>query len=524
MDSLIAKAQALEPALKKRKLNHYKKKNSDPAHDKTLQPSATEASGKTYDHLSNKKLKTQLSRQSAHNARAKSLVEDAELLLTGDAGKMERTWRVTQSEVAEGAGLEASNFRRQWKLDGGPVCHVATFDWRTGQMHAELQLQETCRDITFLHDQSHFAVAQKKYAFIYDKNGSGYLKYIDTSTGTQVASHAPGSLGPTISMTQNGIVGLWTPNFFLSHLGPVTGVAVDPSKGGLHMATSGRDGMVKVWDLRNLGKNAIRSWRDRHASSSSGTLLEFSQKGHLAVVSGGTINVYTSPSLTTPFPNVTTPPPLYMTHPIPQRPLTGVTFCPFQDILTVGHGAGLSSILVPGSGEPNFDSTEADPFENAQARREREVKGLLDKIPASMISLDADHEIDTFGLNKPKSRKEETPFARLKREERLRISGKADVTEEDGVNDEREDERGGGVAMLTKGEKIKNKMRGKGKSMKRFLRKQKKNVIDPKSVAIRAKLEKQKEEKRKAEAMKKGIPLPQAKKGGALDIFRTGNR
>lgn len=55
-------------------------------------------------------------------------------------------------------------------------------------MHAELQLQETCRDITyasfkyivdchlmfiirFLQDHSFFAVAQKKYAFIYDRDG-----------------------------------------------------------------------------------------------------------------------------------------------------------------------------------------------------------------------------------------------------------------------------------------------------------------------------------------------------------------
>lgn len=69
--------------------------------------------------------------------------------------------------------------------------HVGTFDWQTGTLHAELQLKETCRDITFvvppvsllyiqsvlllsrrfLHDQSHFAVAQKKYVFIYDQNG-----------------------------------------------------------------------------------------------------------------------------------------------------------------------------------------------------------------------------------------------------------------------------------------------------------------------------------------------------------------
>lgn len=89
--------------------------------------------------------------------------------------------------------------------------------------------------------------------------------------------------------------------------------------------------------------------------------------------------IYSSPSVHEPF-AAKSPPPLYITHPIPHRPLTSLRFCPFQDILTIGHSAGLSSILVPGSGEPNFDSAEADPFENKKARREREVKGLLEKV------------------------------------------------------------------------------------------------------------------------------------------------
>ena len=46
----------------------------------------------------------------------------------------------------------------------------------------------------------------------------------------------------------------------------------------------------------------------------------------------------------------------------------------------MGHNTGLSSLLVPGSGEPNFDSNEADPFEDKKRRQEREVKGLLDKV------------------------------------------------------------------------------------------------------------------------------------------------
>ena len=89
--------------------------------------------------------------------------------------------------------------------------------------------------------------------------------------------------------------------------------------------------------------------------------------------------VYTKPSIQTPF-APTVQPPLYLTHPVPHRPLTSLSFCPYHDVLTIGHNAGLSSILVPGSGEPNFDSAEADPFENKRARREREVKSLLDKV------------------------------------------------------------------------------------------------------------------------------------------------
>ena len=79
--------------------------------------------------------------------------------------EMERTWRVGQDEVVKASGQEAARGRREWTLDGGPYRsrytrngrhlavvgnkgHVATFDWQTGTLHSELQLQETCRDIT----------------------------------------------------------------------------------------------------------------------------------------------------------------------------------------------------------------------------------------------------------------------------------------------------------------------------------------------------------------------------------------
>ncbi|KAG1842861.1 BING4CT-domain-containing protein [Suillus subalutaceus] len=497
-----------------------------------------------HKHVKDLKLRTKLNRQAAHAARSKALVEDAELLLTSEAGKMqvetelERTWRIGQDDI------EAAKGRRELKLDGGPyrsrysrngrhlaivgnMGHVATFDWQTGTMHAELQLQETL----FLQDQSFFAVAQKKYVFIYDRDGvelhrlkahieptrleflpyhwllasvgnNGFLKYQDTSTGHIVAEHRT-KLGACHTLAQNkhnavlhlghsnGVVTLWTPNIphpavqILAHLGPVVGLSVDPSSGGRYMATSGQDGVVKVWDCRNW-KGTVREWTTRGGSAE----LEWSARGALGVAVGGSVNVYTKPSIQTPH-AAKAPPPLYLTHPIPHRPLTSVRFCPFQDILTIGHNAGLSSILVPGVGEPNFDSTEADPFENKKARREREVKGLLDKIQSDMITLDPDF----VGALAPP-----TKLTTCSDETELVDADDEDGAEGDGDKNDKPQSRA---------EKEKRKMRGKGKSLKRYLRKQRKNVIDPTA---------QREEKRVAKAIENG--QIEARKPSALDRFR----
>lgn len=60
------------------------------------------------------------------------------------------------------------------------------------------------------------------------------------------------------------------------------------------------------------------------------------------------------------------------------------------------------------------------------------------------------------------------PFARLPRLERLRASGKVDETEEDADAERVEGEDGGeGTKKLTKEERVKRKMRGKNKTLKR---------------------------------------------------------
>jgi U3 small nucleolar RNA-associated protein 7 len=215
MDSLFAKANALRPA-KRRRPNASASGRPPSKRGETTTPRGVKTSTSvsehtslprslrdkqplpdgvpTHGHIANKKLRSQLGRESAHAARTKALAKDAELLLEADAGTMqaegllERTWRVSQAEVTESAGVDASRGRREWKLDGGPyrcrytrngryvkldsyqllpkrgytdgvscrrhlaivgkLGHVATFDWQAGTLHTELQLQETCRDIT----------------------------------------------------------------------------------------------------------------------------------------------------------------------------------------------------------------------------------------------------------------------------------------------------------------------------------------------------------------------------------------
>ena len=206
MDALIAKADAIKPLYKKRKTAHDARPKAGPSKKPSDDPTATSVSqhtalprslrpsspppedAKKYNHIHNKKLRTQLTRQSTQNARAKRLVKDAELLLTEDAGLMEvegeleKTWRVGQYEIVQAAGQQAAQGRQEWKLDDGPYRtrytrngryvryvqlpftaltldgrhlavvgkkgHVATFDWQAGTLHTELQLRETCRDIT----------------------------------------------------------------------------------------------------------------------------------------------------------------------------------------------------------------------------------------------------------------------------------------------------------------------------------------------------------------------------------------
>lgn len=146
MDSLFAKANAIQPFSKKKPASRHKdtRKNvsakAGPSLDRTLvsvtqnttlpkslRPTSPPPENlPKHAHIRDIKLKTHLNREAAHVARSKTLLQDAELLLTEDVGliqtenDMEKTWRVSQDAIVQGSGQEAAKGRREWKLDGGP--------------------------------------------------------------------------------------------------------------------------------------------------------------------------------------------------------------------------------------------------------------------------------------------------------------------------------------------------------------------------------------------------------------------
>jgi len=218
-----------------------------------------------------------------------------------------------------------------------------------------------------------------------------FLHWLDVSMGKMVRS-TPTKQGPLDVMCINpataithigsnkGTVSLWSPNVkeplvkMLCHGSPVRGLTVDDS--GTYMATSGADRMMRIWDLRK-NQNLYTYSLPRVAEP-----LVFSQRRLLSAGVGTQVQIFRDPCSSP----IDKP---YLVHDCREM-ITSLRFCPFEDVLGVGHRAGFVSVLAPGAGEPNLDAFEANPYQSKKQRREAEVKNLLDKLQPEMITLAPD--------------------------------------------------------------------------------------------------------------------------------------
>jgi U3 small nucleolar RNA-associated protein 7 len=491
--------------------------------------------------IKDKKLRGNLKALENKYKNATLKAKDAEILLENSSGflepenELERTYKIRQDEIKQDIPIETAKRGFELKLDtlGPYVCdytrngrelllagrkgHVATMDWREGKLGCELQLGETVRDARWLHNNQLFAVAQKKYVYIYDRAGvelhclkkqievtnmeflpyhyllatvgnAGYLKYQDISTG-QMVIEMPTRLGTPTSLAQNphnailhighqnGTVTLWSPNSttphvkLLAHRGPVRSIAVD--REGRYMVSTGQDLKMSVWDIRMFKE--VNSYFTRQPGSS----VSISDQGLTAVGWGTQTSVwrglFSKASLDQE--KIQSP---YMAWGGEGKHIERVRWCPFEDVLGISHNAGFSSILVPGAGEPNFDALEANPYETTKQRQEAEVKSLLNKLQPEMISLNPEY-IGNLDLLSAAQRKAEKDL---------------DKKPADPIAD------------------IKNRGRGKNSSLRKYLRKKGgRNVIDERRLRI--------EELRKSqsERQQKKLKAAEEELGPALGRF-----
>ena len=454
----------------------------------------------------------------------------------------ERTWRVEQTEILQHVDVNAkkkafdvelAEFGPYVAVDfcengkclvvGGRRGHVAAMEWNRHKLQCEVALDRECvKCVKYLHNEQFFAVAQRKCCYVYDKRGieihrldkhrgvekleflpkhfllasvgrEGMLRFQDTTHGAIVAEHRT-KLGPCRVMRKsrynaimhlghdNGTVTLWSPNQgqalvkMLCHRGPLTALAIDQS--GKFMATAGLDCQIKIWDLRK--------YEEMHAyySPTSVMAMDISQRGQLAISYGSRVQIWNDALQT----KQKSP---YLNHSfVKGSKVSDVKFCPYEDVLAIGHQHGVTNILVPGSGEPNYDTFVANPFETKNQRREMEVHNLLDKLPAEMIQLDpnAIGQLREVPKEVQKGRREAALKAEMAIKKKQREKNEA-----------------------------KTRMKGKNKASKRYRKKQR-NVIDNKRMA---KLEaKAREENLKKKAATEGCAKPGAKAGAASDAPR----
>ena len=372
------------------------------------------------------------------SARAEILLNEDDGYLIPDEG--EETTEFTQDDIKQHVDITSAT--KSFKLDlsefgpykvnytrngrhllmGGKKGHIAALDWMSKKLYCEFSVMEEIHDVKWLHLETLFAVAQKKWVHFYDNKGTeihcvkrmhnvnqleflpyhfllasgsndGWLKWLDVSIGEMVAEFK--TIDDKITMMKQnpsnavmcigsakGVVSMWSPSVkeplarILCHPAPITALTFNPT--GDKMVTTGIDRKIKLWDSRMFSKPLTECQTKIPVNH-----VALSQKNVMAIAMGDVCEIFRYTDMGKVF-SINS----YLRN-IEGGAISSVEFVPFEDVLGIGSTKGFSSLLVPGAGEANFDGLEQNPFRTKNQRREHEVKALLEKIPSDLITLDA---------------------------------------------------------------------------------------------------------------------------------------
>jgi U3 small nucleolar RNA-associated protein 7 len=348
----------------------------------------------------------------------------------------EKTYELSQEQIRENVSMRTAEQAFSLDLEHGPIyarhCrsgrhmllrnemgYLASFDVRAMKLMFEVEVRDRIRDALYLHNEGFIAVAQERNVFVYNGEGTevhcvrrnknvfrmeylpyhyllatassdGFLKYQDISTGEIVSSVFIRDKSITAMRqnpwnaiihtgSKNGVVSLWSPNSqeylmkVCCHKNAISMVEID--RNGQFMATAGLNNEVHAWDLRNTYRelNTLRTSFPVHASA-------LSQMNMLAVANGSRVHVWK---------DIIQDSALYLTHRVGGQSVVSLDFCNYEDILCIGHSGGIFNMIVPGAGDPVYDSYEDSPFVSRRWKRELEVKKLLEKIPHDLIGIES---------------------------------------------------------------------------------------------------------------------------------------